>query len=196
MRDLLWSWQSVLSADRQAALKATADELGDPDAWRRVFDQPDVPVPVEVDLSAAPVDETIAFLKTWRPASAEKRQTATALAQRVRNAAIDNPAPYSTNALRFAELPLLYVRAVLEGLENASNNRKAFDWTGALALMVSVIESGLTPSGIEGDDTDPLWCRKAAAALLASGFAARRTRSSGSSFNTWSPRAAMRPSLA
>lgn len=170
VRDLLWSWQSVLPADRQAALKATADELGDPDAWRRAFDQPDVPVPVEVDLSAAPVDEIVAFLKTWRPASAEKRQTATALAQRVRNAAIDNPALYSTNALRFAELPLLYVRAVLEGLENASNNRQTLDWTAAVALVASVMESELTLSGIEGDDTDPLWCRKAAAALLASGL--------------------------
>lgn len=40
VRDLLWSWQSVLPADRQSALKATADELGDPDAWRRAFDHP------------------------------------------------------------------------------------------------------------------------------------------------------------
>lgn len=139
VRDLLWSWQSALPADRQAALKASADELGDPDAWRRSFDQPDVQVPVELDLSAAPIDEIILFLKTWRPSSEEKRQTATALAQRVRNAATDNPALYSKNALRFAELPLLYVRAVLEGLENVSNNRHSIDWNGALALMAPVV---------------------------------------------------------
>jgi hypothetical protein len=104
----------------------------------------------------------LSFLNTWRPSQEEKRQTTTALAQRLRNAAMENPGPYSTNASRFVELPSLYIRAVLEGLENASNNRKALDWDGTRILIGKIIQSGeRIPSGIEGDDVDPLWCRKA-----------------------------------
>ncbi|MDE2462089.1 MAG: hypothetical protein KGO02_00025, partial [Alphaproteobacteria bacterium] len=171
VRDLLWLWRSALPDERQAALTSIVEELGDPDAWRRQFDEPDAPPPAAPSFSSAPIDDIIAFLKTWRPPPEGKRETATALAQRLRNAAIENAALYSANAVRFFEVPSLYVRAVLEGLENASNNRADLDWNGAIALIAQVIQSGERPSGgLEGDDTDSSWCCKAAANLLASGL--------------------------
>lgn len=171
VRDLLWLWRSALPPERQAALTSIVEELGDPDAWRRQFDEPEAPPPAAPSFSSAPIDDIIAFLKTWRPPMDGKRETATALAQRLRNAAIENAAHYSANAARFLEVPLLYARAVLEGLENASNNRAGLDWDGAVSLIAKVIQPGEPPSsGLEGDDKDSSWCRKAAAGLLASGL--------------------------
>ncbi|BBC02685.1 MULTISPECIES: hypothetical protein [Bradyrhizobium] len=171
VRDILWGWRSVLPEDRQAQVTAAVKELGDPDAWRRGFDEPEAPPPEAPDFQAAPIDKIIAFLQAWRPSPEEKRQTMTALAQGLRLAAGENPELYSANAPRFAGLPLLYVRRVLEGLENASNNRKSLDWDGAVSLVASVIQSTEhVPSGIEGDDADTSWCLKAGAALLASGL--------------------------
>ncbi|OSI78079.1 hypothetical protein [Bradyrhizobium canariense] len=171
VRDLLWLWRSALPDERQAALTSIVEELGDPDAWRRQFDEPEAPPPAAPSFSSAPIDDIIAFLKTWRPPEDGKRETATALAQRLRNAAIENAAHYSANAARFIVVPLLYVRAVLEGLENAFNNRTDIDWDGAVALIAKVIQSSERPSGgLEGDDADSSWVRKAAADLLASGL--------------------------
>jgi hypothetical protein len=171
VRDLLWGWRSVLPEDRQAQVTAAVKELGDPDAWRRAFDEPAAPPPEAPDFQAAPIDEIIAFLQAWRPSPKEKRETMTALAQGLRLASGENPALFSANAKHFAGLPLLYIRRVLEGLENASNNRKSLDWDGTMALIASVIQSTEhIASGIEGDDVDASWCVKAAADLLASGL--------------------------
>jgi hypothetical protein len=172
VRDLLWLWRSALPEERQSALTGIVEELGDPDAWRRQFDEPEAPPPPAAPcFSSDPIDDIIVFLKTWRPPAEGTRETATALAQRLRNATIEDAGRYSVNAAGFFEVPLLYVRAVLEGLENASNNRAGIDWDGATALIAKVIQSGERPSsGLEGDDTDSSWCRKAAADLLASGL--------------------------
>lgn len=172
VRDLLWHWKTVLPANRQTALGKVVDELGDPDAWReRIYEPASSPL-TPPDFSARPVDEIVAFLDTWRPSSGEKRETATALAQELRNAATNNAVLYSANALRFASLPPIYVRNVLQGLANASNNKNDLDWDNILALIAAVArpEGQSSPSGIEGDDPDWSWSRKAAAELLASGL--------------------------
>lgn len=171
VRDILWPWQTALPQERQAALTDIVNELGDPDAWRRQLDEPEAPPPTAPNFSSAPIDDIIAFLTSWRPPLEGKRETATALAQRLRNTAIENAPFYSAHAAHFFDVPLLYGRAVLEGLENASNNRVDLDWNGAVALIARVIQSGQRPpSGLEGDDADSVWSRKAAADLLASGM--------------------------
>lgn len=167
VRDLLWRWRTALPADRQVAV----DKLGDPDARRqRIYEPAKSPLAAS-DFSTRPIDEIVTFLETWRPASGEQRETATALAQELRNA-MGNAALYSAKAAQLAQLPPLYVRRVLEGLSNASNNKNALDWNGALGL-IEVLAQPTTPrqpSGIEGDDPDWSWTRKAAIDLLASGL--------------------------
>ncbi len=168
VRDLLWHWRTVLPADRQEAV----DRLGDPDAWRQRIDEPEKSPLMAPDFSTRPVDEIVTFLETWRPSPGEQRETATALAQELRNAAMGNAALYSADAARFTQLPPIYVRRVLEGLSNASNNKNDLDWAGTLALIEAVARpiARPLPSGIDGDDPDWSWTRKAAIELLASGL--------------------------
>jgi hypothetical protein len=168
VRDLLWHWREVLPHDR----KEGVEELGDPDVWRqRIYDTETTPLGAP-DFSARPIHEIVTFLERWRPATGEKRETATALAQKLREAAWDNAALYSANAPHFARLPPIYVRRLLEGLTNASNNRNDLDWKGALALIKAVAQTSgqPSPSGMEGDDPDWSWTRKAAIELVASGL--------------------------
>jgi hypothetical protein len=168
VRDLLWHWRDVLSAERRQGV----EKLGDPDAWRQRIYEPAKSPLTAPDFSTTPMDEIVAFLETWRPSSGEQRETATALAQDLRNAAMGNAALYSANAARFIQLPPIYVRRILEGLSNALNNKNDLDWSGALALIEAVARptAQRPPSGIEGDDPDWSWSRKAAIELLASGL--------------------------
>ncbi|MBB5053476.1 hypothetical protein HNQ36_003476 [Afipia massiliensis] len=168
VRDLLWHWRDVLPADRRDRL----EQLGDPDAWRQRLYEPAKSPATAPDFLTTPIDEIVAYLETWRPSSGEQRETATALAQDLRTATTNNAALYSANAARFAQLPPIYVRRVLEGLSNASNNKYDLDWNGALALIEAVTQPVVEPepSGIEGDDPDWSWTRKAAIGLLAFGL--------------------------
>ena len=167
VRDLLWHWRDVLPPERREHV----EKLGDPDAWRQRLYEPAKSPATAPDFSATPLDEIIAFLETWRPSIDEQRETATALAQELREAATGNAAAYSTKAARFVRLPAIYVRSLLEGLSNASNNKHDLNWTGALALIEAVARGVQPPlSGVEGDDPDWSWSRKAAIGLLASGL--------------------------
>jgi hypothetical protein len=166
--ELLWSWRAALPKERRQAVETQ----GDPDAWRnRIFEEPQRPTTTP-DLAMAPIEDIASFLATWRPSTSDKRQTATALAQDLRGAAFGNPALYSTHAVQFAELPAIYVRNILQGLVNAAANKNKLDWDGAQALIRAVLErpSGPMPTGLEGDDPDWSWSRKAAAELLAHGL--------------------------
>jgi hypothetical protein len=165
---LVWSWRAVLPEGRRRALEI----LGDPEARRnRIFEEPQRPTTTP-DLATAAIEDIVSFLATWRPSATDKRETATALAQDLRGAAFSNPALYSARAGQFMELPATYVRNVLQGLTNAAINKNKLNWDGALALIRPILEHrfGSTTSGLEGDDPDWSWSRKAAAELLAHGL--------------------------
>jgi hypothetical protein len=168
VRDLLWHWRQVLPEER----RVDVEKLGDPDAWRERMYEPARSPLTAPDFSTRPIDEIMTFLETWRPATDDKHETATALAQELREAAMGNAALYSANAARFARLPPIYVRRVLEGLSNASKNKNGLDWSGTLALIEAVTRPTVqsSASGIEGDDPDWSWTRKAAIELLATGL--------------------------
>jgi hypothetical protein len=168
MRELLWGWRTVLPAERREAV----EKLGDPEAWRHhLFEEPHRPSTAP-NFTTGQIDEVIAFLETWRPSMDGRRETATALAQDLRSAAFDNPMRYSANASRFAHLPGIYVRNVLQGLANAAINQKTLDWDGALALVGAAIQPAAQrePASLEGDDPDWSWSRKAAGELFAAGL--------------------------
>lgn len=168
VRDLVWHWRDVLPAARHEA----AEKLGDPDAWLRRLDAPAASPPAAPDFSTASLDEIVAFLKTWRPDADGPRETATALGQELRDAAMAYPQRYSAGAPLFADLPAIYVRRLLEGLTFAANNKNELDWTGALDLLASILDPKhkFVASGMTGDDRDWSWARKAIMDLLASGL--------------------------
>src|SRR4029077_13171975 len=93
---LVWSWRAVLPEERCRALEI----LGDPEAWRnRIFEEPQRPTTTP-DLVATPIEDIVSFLVTWRPSTANKRETATALAQDLRGAAFSNPVVYSAQGVQ------------------------------------------------------------------------------------------------
>lgn len=168
LRDIIWHWRDVVPEERRLA----AEKLGDPDAWRRKFDEPDQRKLTAPDFYSRPIEEIVAILQNWRPTAEEKRETATALAQQLREAANADPVRYSTNAETFTSLAPIYVRRLLEGLSLASNNKNGIAWAGVLNLIETIAHPDFqsAASGTEGDDPDWSWARKAAIDLLTSGL--------------------------
>ncbi|MFT4118348.1 hypothetical protein [Bradyrhizobium sp.] len=168
IRDIIWHWRDVVPEGRRLA----AEKLGDPDAWRCRFDEPDVSPFAAPDFSSRPIEEIVAFLQRWRPTAEEKRETTTALAQQLREAANANPFRYSKDAGTFASLAPIYVRRLLEGLSLASNNANSIAWAGVFNLIEAITHSDFRSgaTGMEGDDPDWSWARKAAIDMLMSGL--------------------------
>lgn len=99
------------------------EALSDPDAWRhRIFEEPSRP-PATPDLAAAPIEDIVRFLAGWKPSTTDKRDSAAALAQDMRMAVFNNASRYSAHAEAIAALPAIYVRNILQGLENAAINK-------------------------------------------------------------------------
>jgi hypothetical protein len=174
VRDVLWKWRAVLPPERQDALAKIAAELGDPDAWRHnLFPEETSPLSGP-EFATRSMSEVVAFLRAWQPQEGPQRQTITALAQELRNAASGNLAAYATAADSFDGLRPIYVRRLMEGLENAANNRHAFPWDAVLRLIERTLARAATPidpaSMLEGDDADWSWTQLAAADLLAEGL--------------------------
>jgi hypothetical protein len=174
IRDAVWSWRSVLPTERQQALAQIVAELGDPDAWRRRLFPPEESPLSGTEFSTRPIPEIIAFLRTWRPRGKSQSQTVTALAQELRTAVGNDPKTYAANADQFVNLKPIYVRRLLEGLQNAANNKCDFDWSRVLRLIEftygqynQIIDR---PTLAEGDDIDWTWSCKAASEFLAAGL--------------------------
>jgi hypothetical protein len=169
-RDLLWRWRFVLPSDRREPLEIA----GDPNAWRLPIETPDENPPKPSDFSNRPPAEFIKFLKEWQPTDQSGRLTISALAQEVREAANSQAHLYSAMAEQFSVLKPIYIRRLLEGLQQAAANQKQFEWTGTLKLIEFVctktVKSLDTVTLIAGDDSTLDWTRKAACELLMTGL--------------------------
>ncbi|MGA8615315.1 MAG: hypothetical protein WB760_27270 [Xanthobacteraceae bacterium] len=173
-RDAVWRWRSVLPTARQLELDRTVEELGDPDAWRQQF-FPREESPLQgTDFASRPISEIVAFLKTWRPEAGGSHHTVTALAQELRMAATNNYEAFAAAAAEFTELKPIYVRQLLEGLANATNNRRKFEWGGVLELTATAFArrgESIDPAALfDGEDHDWGWTCVRAAELLSAGL--------------------------
>jgi hypothetical protein len=145
IRDLVWHWRAVLPTERQATLATTVAQFGDPDAWRTAtWGQPDES-PL-ADISNCPVDKIVATLESWRPSEDRPKQTVVALAQQLRAAAERDPEKFAGAADRFAHARPVYLRAVVEGLRDATRNRKQMPSPQVLSLVGSIFDRIETPS--------------------------------------------------
>ena len=174
VRDAMWDWRDVLPQERQEALAATAAEHGEPDAWKERFwgGQEESPLS-STEFIARPVDQIVTFLKDWRPTEKRKR-TVTALAQELRSAVEQDPAKFASGADQFCNLTPIYVRRLLEGLGNATRNKRNFDWSSTLKLIEQAVlrmNEPVEPSTVaEGDDSSRLCASSAASDLLKAGL--------------------------
>lgn len=169
-RDLLWRWRGVLPPDRREQI----EKAGDPEAWRRSLETPDESPLTPADFSSKPVAEVIDFLRTWQPSREASRITLSALGQEVRAAATAQPETFSAVADRFAGLRPIYIRRLLEGLQQAAASRKPINWQSVLALIAltyskasEVIDEN---ARVDGEDPSWEWTCKAASELLMTGL--------------------------
>jgi hypothetical protein len=173
-RDVVWKWRAALPAERRHALDLIVQELDDPDAWKEQLFPPEESPLRGTDFSSRPISEITAFLKSWRPDPEGSRQTVTALAQELGIAVANNPEAYAAEAAQFAGLKPIYIRQALEGLVMSANNRRKFEWGGALKLIGAALarhDETIDPATLfDGDDPDWKWTCVKAAELLAAGL--------------------------
>jgi hypothetical protein len=166
----LWKWRTVLPDERQEAL----DKAGDPDAWRWKSIAPDESPLISTDFANKAVEEVVAFLRCWEPEPEPSRQTVTALAQELRSAVVANARVYSEAADQFATLRPIYVRRLLEGLQQAAANQNPIEWGNVLQLIAFIYTKGdeeLDAATLfAGDDQSWAWTRRAASQLLVTGL--------------------------
>jgi hypothetical protein len=171
VRDAVWHWRMLLPADRQAAVEAA----GDPDAWRNsVLVRGEESPLTGADLAARPAAEIAAFLCTWRSKEEPRRQTVSALALELRNAAAQDPAKYAEAAMDFAEVPAIFVHRLLEGLGEAARNKREFPWAQVLRLLGATFarwQQSVDPASVdEGNDPNWQWACAAGVELLKAGL--------------------------
>jgi hypothetical protein len=175
LRDTMWKWRSVLPSERREAVEQIVAEHGDPDAWRhRLFPPQESPMDA-AEFSSRTVPDVIAFLKAWRPSKGEQqRQTVTAFAQALRTAVENDPKTFAINADQFAGAKPIYVRRLLEGLQNAASNRRGFEWGNVLKLIEHTLgqhDQAIDPATLdEGDDKSWGWACMSASELVAAGL--------------------------
>ena len=174
IRDMLWKWRSVLPAERQEAVNRIVKELGDPEAWRHHLFPPEESPLSGAEFSTRPIPEIVAFLKTWQPNAGPQRQTVTALAQELRRAVGNDPKRYAAAADQFAVVKPIYIRRILEGLQDPASNQRGFDWRNVLKLVeftYAQYNRVINPATLsEGDDPDWAWVCMTASELLAAGL--------------------------
>lgn len=171
LRDAVWYWRMVLPADRQSAVEA----VGDPDSWKQSHWVRGEESPLTgTDFAARPAAEIAAFLRTWRSNEEPRRQTVSALALELRNAAAQDPAKYAQAAMEFADVPAVYVHRLLEGLGEAARNQRDFPWPQVLRLLEVTFarwQQLVDPASIaEGNDPSWQWACTAGAQLLKAGL--------------------------
>lgn len=171
LRDAVWHWRMLLPADRQAAVEAVCD----PDAWKQSsWMRGDESPLTTADLAARPAAEIAVFLREWRSEEEPRRQTVSALALELRNAAAQDPAKYAPAAMEFANVPAVYVHRLLEGLGEAARNKREFPWAQVLQLLDSTFarwQQSIDRASIaEGNDPTWQWACTAGVELLKAGL--------------------------
>jgi hypothetical protein len=174
VRDIVWEWRHALPPARREALDATVAELGGPDAWRRhYFPAEESPLTFEA-IQSQSIDDTVAFLDRWRPDPEAQSQTATALSNALRQSAAADAKTFSAHAEKFARLRPIFIRRLLEGLDQPIANGVAVAWGPVLALMSRILERAEVKSDIlenvPGDDPDWSWTLRTMMDVLGSGL--------------------------
>ena len=108
-----------------------------------------------------PIAEIIAFLRSWSPNDEPRCHTLTGVAQELRAAVCRDPETFAANAYQFCNLKPIYVRQLLEGLQNAPSNERNFAWGKVLEVieftLAQFYKTVDVSSIAEGDDPDWTW---------------------------------------
>jgi hypothetical protein len=172
IREIVWEWRDALPSDRRAALDKSVAEFGDPDAWRERYFARDQSPLSRASMQSQTVEDTVAYLETWRPDPQLQTLTAGGLANELREAAAGRPDVFSAGAAKFGRLRPLLIRHLLDGLRQSTTNGARVDWGQCLELIKCILErSEAAPdswAAIPGDDPDWSWAVRSAVEWLAS----------------------------
>jgi len=169
-RDIVWEWQDALPPDRRAALEETVAEFGERDSWmQRHFRQEPLTL-TRAAMQQQPVDDTVAHLADWKPAPNAQGRTVPGLAFELRESVAGSPQVFSSGAPKFAALRPVFIRHLLDGLQQPAANGVGLDWAACLDLLDMVVARAANEAGaasVPGDDSDWSWTVRSAIDLLA-----------------------------
>ena len=127
----------------------------------------------EDKIRSMPVEELAAFLQSWAPTTLDPRVQPQGLAERITRVVAEEPARYADGAGLFRDLEPTCVRAVLDGLESALREQRAFAWGPVLELARWVAERPVAqpePAWDGWKDPSWGWAQRAVVRLLSLGL--------------------------
>ncbi len=161
IRDLVWEWRDILPPERRAAVDRTVAEFGDRDAWKSRHFAYEEPSLSRASMQEQPLEDTVAHLASWQPNPETQGRTTPGLAFELRESVIASPQLFSAGAAKFAGLPPVFIRHLLDGLRQPTANGVKIEWSSCFELLESVLkrtEPGQdTLSPVPGDDADWSW---------------------------------------
>ena len=95
------------------------------------------------------ISDLVAYLETWQPSGSELDPTPEGLARALAHAVREDPARFAEAADAFADVEPVYVRGILDGLEEAAERGRPFPWGPVLELALHLVEK---PRGLPEHD--------------------------------------------
>ncbi len=126
------------------------------------------------DMKSMSIAELVPFLRNWQPPDDPFAPSPEGLGRQLATVVAEDPLRFAQEAHQFQVLDPTYVRAVIQGLEEACKAKRNFNWTPVLQLCHWIVTQHreITNRQLSGEDVDPDWgwTRKAIGRLLTAGF--------------------------
>lgn len=181
-RDRLAPMGGVLAGQWKERYEKLVEEVGPPRHpdfpfyTSAGFETPKSPKSPE-ELETMSVAEVAGFLSSWRAGDRWEEPSPSGLASEVRALAAKDPERYASDAGQFEGLDPTYVRALVQGLNDALRQKLGLTWPPVLALCSSCVRQnreipGRTRESRDFRDLDPDWgwARAAIADLINEGL--------------------------
>lgn len=124
------------------------------------------------DFKRKSIGEQVEYLRDWQPTGDQFMGPSRAgLGEHLAKLVAENPDTYAKEARRFEALDPTYQRFLLNGLRDAIDKDRRFEWEAVFRLCQRILAEPLEILGRRAglpfeDDADRTWCRNAIATLL------------------------------
>lgn len=174
-RDWLQRFADQLPTEKLSDRDALIEELGanerpDLGSYRMEVIGSQSPISLD-DLREKSVADQIKYLRDWKPAGDQfLGPSRSGLGELLAKLVVEHPESYATEAERFSEVDPTYQRFLLNGLREAVEKGRGFDWLPVLRLCPHILNQPIEIPDRKAlpldEDQDRTWCRNAIATLL------------------------------
>lgn len=174
-RDWLQRLGDHLPPEKRSERDALIQELGPsehPDlrSYRSEVVGSQSPISLD-DFKGRSVADQLKYLREWQPPSDQfMGPSRSGLGEQLAKLVTEHPDSYASQAERFTEVDPTYQRFLLNGLREAVEKGRSFDWAPVFRLCQQMLTEPLEIPGRKGlsldEDQDRTWCRSAIATLL------------------------------